>query len=390
MARWLGSGASAALRAVADDTMVVDRRGSLASIVLSRPKALNSIHLGMVRTIARAIEESAADPRVSALVMRGAGDKAFCAGGDVRAVMEAARERPNLSPGVEDASDAFFREEYALNAAIAGCPKPQVSIWDGIVMGGGAGLSVHGAFRVATERALFAMPETAIGLFPDVGASYFLSRLPGETGTFLGLTGARLGATDLLECGLATHYVPSSAVGQVEEQLQACGTAEAVGSALAALAAPPPHAEEQKVRPRLAAERAAIDECFSAPSVEAICARLEARADAWGDETLATLRKMSPTSLKVTLRLLRHARGASLARCLQAEFRACQQFMEPGSDFFEGIRAALVDKDRNPAWSPATIGEVSEASVDLYFQSLGARELVLHTPPGFSSAESKL
>lgn len=299
--------------------------------------------------------------------------------------------RGSLGAGEEDMSDAFFREEYALNAAIAGCPKPQVSVWDGIVMGGGAGVSVHGAFRVTSERTMFAMPETNIGLFPDVGATHFLSRLPGEVGTYLALTGARLGATDLLAVGLATHFVPSERIAALEAALQGCDSAAAVDAALVDLsdgAAADSYA--QMVAPQIAARRHVIDMCFRGSCIESILVALDADGSEWAAETVATLRKMSPTSLKVALRLLREARDASLQQCLQAEFRACQQFMEPASDFFEGIRAALVDKDRNPKWCPTTIADVSDASVALYFGSLGDRELQLPTPPGFASVLSKI
>ena len=183
-----------------------ETRGSLAFVTLARPKALNALTLGMVRALRPALDQCAADERVKCIVLAGEGGRAFCAGGDVRAVCEAAQAGGSSLP------DAFFREEYVLNHAIATSSTPQVSVWDGIVMGGGAGLSVHGRFRVASEKALFAMPETGIGLFPDVGGSFFLSRLPGELGTYVGLTGDRLKAAELLYCGLATHYAPSSAL----------------------------------------------------------------------------------------------------------------------------------------------------------------------------------
>ena len=264
-----------ALRSVQDDSTLVEKRGSIASLVLARPKALNSLTLPMVRTLWSALKESAADPEVGSIVMTGAGEKSFCAGGDVRAVMEAARDRSTLAEGAEDLSDSFFREEYALNAAIAGSPKPQVSVWDGIVMGGGAGVSVHGAFRVTSERTMFAMPETNIGLFPDVGATHFLSRLPGEVGTYLALTGARLGAEDLLYCGLATHYVPSERLADLEAALQGCAGDAAVSDALTRLGGGSVvSGVAQKVAPLLAQNRQAIDACFSGATVEEIEARL--------------------------------------------------------------------------------------------------------------------
>ena len=205
-----------------------ERRGSLAAIALQRPRALNALNLEMVRELQAAFQDASTDASVRCLLLTGEG-KAFCAGGDVKAVMLAAKEEP---PARGNIADAFFREEYTLNAALAASDKPQVSVWDGICMGGGAGLSVHGKFRVATEKALFAMPETNIGLFPDVGASHFLSSLPGGLGPYLALTGCRLGPADLLYSGLATHYVPSSTLPSLAAALEGCGSSDDVSAAL--------------------------------------------------------------------------------------------------------------------------------------------------------------
>ena len=352
----------------ADAGVRIERVGSVAHLILDRPKALNALNLPMVRVLSDAYAASAGDAAVTSIVMSGAGGKAFCAGGDVRAVMEAARVDPT------GLSDAFFREEYALNAAIAGCPTPQVSVWDGIVMGGGVGLSLHGRFRVATERASFAMPETGIGFFPDVGGSHFLSRLPAEVGTYLALTGARIGAADLVHAGLATHFVPSDAAPGVAAALDGVAGEAAVADALAALgggAAPPAEGAT------LAANAGAIERCFAAPTVEAIVGALEAEGGEWAAGALKALRRVSPTSLKLTLRLLRDAGDAPLSECLRREFRASQRAMRPPSDFFEGIRAALVDKDRSPKWEPDALPAVSDAAVASFLANLGDRELEL-------------
>ena len=351
-----------------DESILFERKGDLAVVTLNRPKALTALNLEMIEKMDPQLKAWESDASVAAVLIKGAGEKAFCAGGDVRAVMEAARVDPT------GLSDAFFREEYALNAAIAGCPTPQVSVWDGIVMGGGVGLSLHGRFRVATERASFAMPETGIGFFPDVGGSHFLSRLPAEVGTYLALTGARIGAADLVHAGLATHFVPSDAAPGVAAALDGVAGEAAVADALAALgggAAPPAEGAT------LAANAGAIERCFAAPTVEAIVGALEAEGGEWAAGALKALRRVSPTSLKLTLRLLRDAGDAPLSECLRREFRASQRAMRPPSDFFEGIRAALVDKDRSPKWEPDALPAVSDAAVASFLANLGDRELEL-------------
>jgi len=348
--------------------VALQRRGRLACITLTRPKALNALTLPMVRELHAALDQSSSDPSVSCILLSGEG-KAFCAGGDVKGLMLAALKEP---PARGALADAFFREEYQLNAVIAASQKPQVSIWDGFCMGGGAGISVHGAFRIATEKTVFAMPETNIGMFPDVGASFFLSTLPGSLGPCLALTGARLGPADVLYTGLATHYIPSSSIPELIRKLEACdNAAAAVRDACDSLAADPG-------TPPLAAVRPTIDRCFGHDSVEEILAALRGMPESdWAHETLVGLHKMSPTACKVTLRLLREAKGLSLDACLRAEFRACQRFMLQPSDFFEGIRAALVDKDKSPRWDPPTIADVTDEHVDEFFVPLGERELQL-------------
>lgn len=343
------------------DDISFARRGAIGLVTLDRPKALNALTLPMIRAYAPQLAAWAADPAVAAVVMRGAGDRAFCAGGDIRAIWEAGR-----------ASDAaihrdFFREEYRLNRAIHRFAKPHVALLDGITMGGGVGLSVHGSHRVATERTLFAMPETGIGLFPDVGGGYFLPRCPGEIGMYLALTGHRLKAADLLYAGIATHYVPSAGLDDLVVALGEIRSSDGVDEVLGRFAAPAGEAP-------LAAHRAAIDRCFAAPSVEAILDVLAADGSDWARAARATLLKMSPTSLKITYRQVRLGRALDFEACMVMEYRMIQRFMA-GHDFFEGVRAAIVDKDQAPRWRPDNLAAVTAAEVDAYFAPLGPRDL---------------
>ena len=309
-----------------------------------------------------------------AVVVRGSGGRAFCAGGDVRAVWEAGRG----IGGNPDLTAVFFAEEYRLIREIHRLPKPYVAIIDGITMGGGAGISVNGAYRLATGRTLFAMPETAIGLFPDVGATRFLNRCPGHVGCYLGLGGARLRAADALYCGFATHVL---AEGAVEPLVEALGRTEwRAGAERQQLEATlSPLAIEREPAP-LAALRPAIDRCFADDTIEAILAALAAEADGggafsgWAAQTRAGLLAKSPTSLKVTLRQLQIGADYDLDQALILEYRLTQHMMA-GHDFYEGVRAALIDKDQKPRWHPATLAEIDEAMIVAYFALLGDGEL---------------
>jgi len=325
-------------------------------ITLDRPKALNALTLGMIRTLDPMLAQWAHDHAVQAVVIRGAGEKAFCAGGDVRAVYEAGRR------GTDVLTYEFFFEEYRLNRRIHRYSKPYIALIDGIAMGGGLGLSVHGRYRVVTERATVAMPETAIGLFPDVGGSWFLDRAPGKLGIFLALTGARLKAADMLYCGLATHYVPSTELPAFHDAL-AHTPPEAALHRFAIDPGPAP----------LAAHRAPIDRAFGHASIDAILVAL-GKEGAWGAGIAADLGKKSPTSLKATLRLMQRHHRHEVEDCLRGEFRLVQRFMA-GHDFYEGIRAVLVDKDNAPRWKPATLAELSDAEIDAMFAPLETGEL---------------
>ena len=320
-------------------------------------------------------------------------DRAFCAGGDVRGLRDA-----GLAGQPECV--AFIREEYALNYLSATSAVPQVSIWRGIVMGGGAGISVHGRFRVATETVQFAMPETMIGLIPDVGASYFLGRLAGGLGMYIGLTGYRLDVYELLALGLATHFVPAAALPALEAALlERCASSTSDRAELAAeieqtidlLSVSSMTAEEVEQHKlsikncKLSSMTAAIDKCFghavaSLDAVLDILASMAQEEDTWAIDTLATLNRCSPTSLHLTFRAINAGRqGLALGACLKMEHRVMRKQLEnTSSDFYEGVRAQLVDKDRNPRWQPPSLDVVHDlAGFDAHFQTIGDEELVL-------------
>jgi enoyl-CoA hydratase/carnithine racemase len=330
------------------DGVAAYRQGRAGRVVLDRPAALNALDLPMIRAVAAALAAFADDPAVHVVTIASASPRAFCAGGDIRAV------RAHALAGEAAAIEAFFAEEYALNLAIARFPKPWIALIDGACLGGGIGLSVHGSARVATERAMFAMPETAIALFPDIGASYVLPRLPGALGMFLALTGTRMTGTDAVHAGFATHYVPTEALPALSDAIAADGAA-----ALGVHAQPVPAFG-------LAAQRAAIDHCFAADSVPEIIARLEADGGEWATATLATLRRMSPSSLVWSHRLVRAGAGRTLAQCLEAEL-ALTRTVTMHPDFAEGVRAMVVDKDRTPRWSPPRIEDVDPAAIAAMF-----------------------
>jgi enoyl-CoA hydratase len=325
------------------ETILRETRGRLGLLTLNRPEALNAIDLAMAAVMRVALEDWRGDPAIAAVAVRGAG-KAFSAGGDVRAAYHARGSAP-----------AFFAAEYALIRLIHEYPKPYIALMDGVAMGGGAGLSVHGAYRVATENTRFAMPETAIGFYPDVGATWFLPRLAGETGAYLALTGARLGAADLMHTGLATQITPAAGLEALLADL-------AEGDAVAALArhAVPAGAAD------LPHHEAAIGRCFAFDRVEDILGALEAESSEWAGGVAAALAGLSPTSLKVTLRQMRLGRGIGFAAALEIERRLTARFLA-GHDFYEGVRAALIDRDRRPRWQPARLEEVDDTTVVGYF-----------------------
>ncbi len=334
----------------AEPSLIARREGQAGTLLMNRPKALNALDLPMIRAFAAAIAEWRDDAAVRLVVLEGAGGRAFCAGGDVRAVRAAA------IAGDSAAVEAFFSEEYAVNTGIATFPKPWVSLIDGVCMGGGIGVAVHNGPRIVTEHALVAMPETAIALFPDVGTSYVLPRLPGAVGTWLALTGARLTGADSVHAGLATHFVPRAKLAELRAALVAEG-AEAV----ARFAETPPEAS-------FAPHRAAIDRCFGQASIPAILAALDAEGTEWASAQATILRRMSPTSLCVSLELLRRGAQQDLAACLATELALTRVVVNVHPDFAEGVRSVLVDKDGAPKWQPASIEAVDPASIAAMFR----------------------
>ena len=338
------------------DEIVFERRGAAGHVTLNRPKALNAVTHGMVTALRAQLEAWAVDEVVTRIVVTGAGGKAFSAGGDIRHLYETGRA------GKIDECLSFFRDEYALNETIRNYPKPYVSLIDGLVMGGGVGLSVHGAYRVAGDRCSFAMPEVSIGFFPDVGATWFLPRMPGETGAYCALTGERFDAADGVALGLATHRIPSDRMAAVLELLD---EGQSVHAALSTFARP---AGEGPVTKR----KADIDRLFAGASVEAILAALDAAAEPdnadseWAAKVAAVIRAKSPLSLKLALAQVRRGAQWDFAACMKAEFNIAARIMR-GKDFYEGVRAVIVDKDNSPRWTPATLAEVSDAEVDRHF-----------------------
>ncbi|MDE2228246.1 MAG: enoyl-CoA hydratase/isomerase family protein [Alphaproteobacteria bacterium] len=350
------------------EEIIFDRRGGLGVVRLNRPKALNTLSLAMYRKFDPQLVAWGVDPAVHAIVVMGEGGRAFCAGGNVRAIYDT-RTSPT---GTGDYKTDFFREEYLLISRVHRFPKPYVALMDGIVMGGGAGIAVNGSHRVATEKTLFAMPEVHIGLFPDVGASRFLNLCPGRLGLYLALTGRRIGAADALYCGFATHYVASAKLPALIDALSA--VAWEAGNARAQVDAVLERFAGDAGTSTLAGFQQDIDRVFAARSVEAIVATLDRETSAWATEAREAIARASPISLKVTFHQLQLGKGMSVEEALTLEYRLTQHVMA-GHDFFEGIRALLVEKDNAPKWQHAALAEVSAAEVAGYFKNLGAREL---------------
>jgi enoyl-CoA hydratase len=333
--------------------------GPLGRITLNRPKALNALTHDMCRSIYQALQDWAVDPAIHAVLIDAVPGRAFCAGGDIRSIYE-------LGHSDLPAAESFFATEYRLNAAIRHFPKPYIALLNGITMGGGAGLSVHGSHRVVTENTSFAMPETGIGLYPDVGGTYFLSHLPGETGTWLALTGARIRAADMLSLGLATHYASSVEIERVAAGMAA---GQPVQAALGAVAKSPPDP------PATAPFVARMDAGFAGDSVEEIIARLQREGD-WGRDIARLLATRSPTSLKLTLRAIREARNLDFNDCMRMEYRMTLRVLR-SHDLYEGVRAILIDRDQHPRWKPESLEKVTNDQIDQYFVSLRNKELEL-------------
>lgn len=342
-----------------ESPVLLHRDGHAAHVVLNRPRAINALTHEMVGIITAALEEWATDDTVRTVVLTGAGERGLCAGGDIVALWQDAKVG-----GTEAA--AFWADEYRLNAMIAAYPKPYVAIMDGIVLGGGIGLSAHAGDRVVTERSAIGMPETGIGFLPDVGGTFLLSRAPGETGTHLGLTAGSVGAGDAIAIGFADHFVPTERIPALLADL----AVREASVALAAAEAPAPESP-------LAAARSWLDAAYAGDDVLVILERLRALGTEEANRTADTIEAKSPTSVKLTLRALREAAQLpTLPPALDMEYRLALG-LHGHHDFVEGVRAQVVDKDRNPQWEPARLDEVSDDEIAGFFGSLGDRELGL-------------
>ncbi|XP_052868699.1 3-hydroxyisobutyryl-CoA hydrolase, mitochondrial [Anopheles cruzii] len=340
--------------ATGDSLVLTEEVGSKGVITLNRPKALNAINLDMVRQIYGAMKQWETGKNL--VIVKSVGEKAFCAGGDVRAITESSDA---------ELAKQFFSTEYRMNALIGGYRPIYIAVIDGITMGGGVGLSVHGKYRIATERTMFAMPETAIGLFPDVGGGYFLPRLQGKLGLYLGLTGYRLKGRDVYKAGVATHYVESKNLQALEQQLLATTSASEVEDVLARFS------EKREAGLEFVLEKhlKQIDDCFGAPTVDDIFARLEKDGSEWAHSTLKLLHKMSPTSLVVTQKQLELGAKMDLKTCLRMEYRLAVHHAID-SDFKEGVRALLVDRDQTPRWNPDSLSKVDPGRIEKFFGPL--------------------
>jgi enoyl-CoA hydratase len=331
----------------ASDDILFEKRGAAGLITLNRPKALNALTHGMAVAMHARLGEWAVDKSIACVIVQGAGERAFCAGGDIRTLYDSGRA------GTPYALE-FYRDEYLLNAYIKHYPKPYVALISGIVMGGGVGVSVHGSHRIADETTVFAMPETGIGLFPDVGGSFFLPRLAGELGMYLGLTGTRLKSADAFHAGVATQFVPAAQRAALIEQL--------AGGNLSVVSTNPGPAP-------LADLRGKINTIFSAATVEAILERLDRDGSDWALDTAATIRGKSPTATKLAFRQIREGKLKSFDDCMRMEFRMVNRVIA-GHDFYEGVRATIIDKDGAPKWKPGSLAAVSDTDIDAYFAPL--------------------
>ena len=345
--------------------LIVRREGAAGVIRLNRPKAINAVTLEMFRGIEKALDEFETDPAVGLILLEGAGDRGLCAGGDIRALYDSSRAGGDLGK-------ILWREEYILNARIARFPKPYVAFMDGIVMGGGVGLSAHGAHRVVTERTKLAMPEVGLGFFPDVGGTWLLSHSPGEIGTYFGLSGQTMNGPDAIHAHFADAVVPSSQLPVLREIL----TRVRPGVASTEVRAFVDDFATGETAGPVAAEQARIDRWFAYDRMEEIFDALQRDGSELALATLKTLNEKSPRGMVVTLKLLRLARGSSsLEECLAREYRAALEVFR-SDDFREGVRAAVIDKDRNPKWSPPRVEGVTPEMLARYFAGIGADELV--------------
>lgn len=335
-----------------EEKVLVRVEGRLGRLTLNRPRAINALDHDMVIALREALASWEDDDAVAAVLVDGAGERGLCAGGDIRAMSASARDG-------DGAAAAFWRDEYLLNEYISRYPKPYVAFMDGVVMGGGVGVSAHGSVRVVTERSAVGMPETTIGFVPDVGGTYLLSRAPGETGTHLALTAGSVGAGDAIALGLADHYVPAARLADLARALTGAAGAEDVAEAVGRFA-------ETAPAPTLTRERW-IGSCYTAATAEEIVERLRGHGDPAAAAAADTILAKSPTAVKVALAALRRAGDLpDLAAVLEQEYRVSCAALS-SSDFVEGVRARIIDKDRDPKWVPDTLAGVTEEEVARHF-----------------------
>ena len=350
----------------ASDDIGIEQRGGVVLVTLNRPRALNALSFDMCRAMHEGLARWQADPDVHAVLIKGAGERAFCAGGDIRWLYEV------LTSQGEEPALAFYALEYEMNARLHHFTKPYIALLDGITMGGGVGVSLHGSHRVVTERTVFAMPETGIGFFPDVGATYVLPRLRGALGTYLGLTGARLDAADCVWAKIGTCYVPAERLDALEDALVRADLTDdahgAVDRVLARFAADPGPAP-------LAAGR--IDPYYGRRDLGAVMKALGDEETGWGERQLEELSSKSPTSLAVTFRQLQEGAALDFDDAMRLEYRLVPRFLA-GHDFREGVRALIVDKDGRPEWRPSRLEDVSASQIEAYFQALPGGDLQLN------------
>jgi len=353
--------------AAADGDLIVRREGAAGIIRLNRPKAINAMTLEMSLGIDAALDRFEADPDVALVLLEGAGERGLCAGGDIRGLYESSKAGGDLGK-------VFWRQEYLMNARIAAFPKPYVAYMDGLVMGGGVGLSAHGRHRIVTEKTRLAMPEVGLGFFPDVGGTWLLSRSPGELGSYFGLTGQTMNGPDAIHARFADAVVPSAKWPELREAL----TRVRPGTLSDEIEALIDGVSTGETAGPVAALQPQIDAWFAHDRIEDIMAALQRDGSELALSTLKALNEKSPRGMVVTLRLLRLARdAASLQECLVREYRAALEVFR-SDDFREGVRAAIIDKDRNPRWSPADVAGVTPEMLAPYFAEIGADELVFN------------
>lgn len=330
--------------------VLTEIRGKAGIITLNRPKALNALNQNMVELLQQALQDFAANDAVAVVILRGAGKRGLCAGGDIVALYNDAQENGT-------AAAKFWHDEYQLNYYISQYPKPYVAIMNGIVLGGGIGVSAHGSHRIVTDDTRLGMPETGIGFVPDVGGSYLLSHAPNNLGLHLGLTGAHVGAAEAIAANLADYYVKTADIAALIEQLCTIGEVASIA-----------HFTSEP-SPAYAGAVAEIKAVYDADSVEEILARLESHPAPWADDAATKIKRNSPLALKATFESLRYAHDKTLAEALETEYVVSNN-MHRSADFSEGVRAQVIDKDRNPQWSPATLTELTNEEVKRIFAPL--------------------